>query len=224
MIGVRTGGTLPGGGQPQPVVIHVAEALSTSGDLVVTEGTFDFLGKEFELDAGIVRLDPDEPDNPFVNVTAHWEGPDGGRVLTFYNKAGGYGSSLLPPEGWPFPVWLALMQTNDNLGPQGPEVVDEILERVEKEAPGTEVVTGTLDDFYNALAACPMEDVPVVRADIADSSELPGAPFFRMVSAPSRSSPLRSIQAIASASDATCTPHKKLLINFIFDPLPTGPR
>lgn len=106
---------------------------------------------------------------PDVPELFFWEGPDGGRVLTFYNKAGGYGSSLVPPEGWPFPVWLALMQTNDNLGPQGPEAVDEILLRMEKEAPGTKAVIGTLDDFWNALSTCPLDGVPVVRADIADT-------------------------------------------------------
>lgn len=84
LIQVRTGGSLPGGGQPRPVVVSIAEDLSTQGDLVVTEGTFDFLGKEFVLDGGIVRLVPAEPENPFVNVTAHWEGPDGGRIFLDY--------------------------------------------------------------------------------------------------------------------------------------------
>lgn len=34
-----------------------------------------------------------------------------------YSK-GGYGTSLLPPEDWPFPVWMALMHTHDNCGPR----------------------------------------------------------------------------------------------------------
>lgn len=106
---------------------------------------------------------------PEVPPLFFWEGPDGGRVLTFYNKAGGYGSTLTPPEGWPFPVWLALMQTNDNIGPQGPEVVDEILQRVEKEAPGSKVVIGSMDDFYNALGEYALDELPVVCGDIADT-------------------------------------------------------
>ena len=35
---------------------------------------------------------------------------------------------------------------------------------------------------------------------------------------------LCSIMAMASASDTSCTPHTKLLINFISAPLPAGPR
>lgn len=83
-IAVRTGGTLPGGRQPEPVVIRLTTTVATRGDVVVTDGSFDFLGKEFELDAGLLRLNEVEPDNPFVNVTAHWEGPDGGRIFLDY--------------------------------------------------------------------------------------------------------------------------------------------
>lgn len=105
---------------------------------------------------------------PDVPRLFFWEGPDGSRVLTFYNK-GYYGSSLVPPEDWPFPVWLALMQTNDNVGPQGPDVVERILDTVREELPGTDVVIGTMDDFYHALSRFPMEGIPVVRGDLADT-------------------------------------------------------
>lgn len=105
------------------------------------------------------------PDVPHIFF---WEGPDGSRVLTFYNK-GYYGSSLVPPEGWPFPVWLALMQTNDNIGPQGLDVIERILDAVRQELPDTNVVVGTMDDFYHALSIFPMEDIPVVRGDLADT-------------------------------------------------------
>jgi alpha-mannosidase len=105
---------------------------------------------------------------PEVPQLFFWEGPDGDRVLVFYNKAGGYGSSLLPPKDWKYPVWLALMQTNDNLGPQGPEDIGYILEAVEEEAPGTKVIIGSMDDFYNELSKYNMDDIPVVRGDIAD--------------------------------------------------------
>ena len=106
---------------------------------------------------------------PEVPLLFFWEGPDGARVLTFYNRAGGYGSSLVPPEDWPFPVWLGLVQTNDNTGPQGPEDIGYLLEAVEEQAPGTTAVTGSLDDFYNALAAYDLSGLPVVRGDIADT-------------------------------------------------------
>ena len=106
---------------------------------------------------------------PEVPGLFFWEGPDGGKVLTFYNKQGGYGSSLLPPDDWPFPVWLALIQTNDNAGPQQAEDIRYILEAVERDAPGTEVVIGGMDDFYDALSQYSLDDIPVVKTDIADT-------------------------------------------------------
>lgn len=105
---------------------------------------------------------------PDVPRLFYWEGPDGNRVLTFYSK-GTYGSSLEPPEDWPYPVWLALMQTNDNIGPQGPEIIEEIIDNVNEALPGTTVVVGTMDDFYRALVQYPLDDIPVVRGDLADT-------------------------------------------------------
>lgn len=96
-----------------------------------------------------------------------WEGPDGSRVLTFYNK-GGYGSNYLPPDDWPYPVWLALMQTNDNIGPQEPEIISEIENAVYAERPDAEVLIGTMDDFYREIIQYHL-DIPVVKMDLADS-------------------------------------------------------
>lgn len=104
---------------------------------------------------------------PDVPRLFYWEGPDGGRVLTFYSK-GDYGSTLLPPDDWPYPVWLALMQTGDNLGPQGPEIIDEIVATIAKEMPDAAAVIGTLDDFYEALVPH-AAGLPVIRGDLADS-------------------------------------------------------
>lgn len=105
---------------------------------------------------------------PDVPRLFFWEGPDGSRVLTFYSK-GSYGSSLIPPEDWNFPVWLALLQTNDNVGPQGPEIVEQIIKTAASELPGAEVVVGTMDDFYRGLTQYPLDHVPVVRGDLADT-------------------------------------------------------
>lgn len=76
--------TLQGGRPAEPLVVRLADTVETSGDIAVTSGTFDFLGKEFELDSGLVRLRQEDPGNPFVNVTAHWDGPDGGRIIIDY--------------------------------------------------------------------------------------------------------------------------------------------
>jgi len=96
-----------------------------------------------------------------------WQGPDGGRVLTFYSL-GHYGSSLTPPADWPYPVWLALMQTNDNLGPHDAAYVKALFEKLDETSPDVEATIGTLDDFYNELVKYPL-DIPVITKDLADT-------------------------------------------------------
>ncbi len=105
---------------------------------------------------------------PDVPRLFHWQGPDGGRVLTFYNK-GGYGSTLAPPDDWRFPVWLAFMHANDNANPQTPDALAAMLDEASRQLPGTEIRIGTMDDFYRDLAAYDLSDVPVVTDDLADT-------------------------------------------------------
>ncbi|MCI3923741.1 glycosyl hydrolase-related protein [Paenibacillus sp. TRM 82003] len=104
---------------------------------------------------------------PDVPLLFQWEGPDGARVITFYNK-GSYGSSLQPPADWPFPAWLALMNTGDNHGPQTPERLAEIVKEAREALPGAEVVFGGLDDFAAELMRG-RDKLPVVRGELADS-------------------------------------------------------
>lgn len=104
---------------------------------------------------------------PEVPLLFAWEGPDGAQVTTMYSP-GGYGTSLLPPDGWELPVWLALQHTLDNAGPQHAEVIPSILAEVARRSPGTEVRVGSLDDFAVALAEL-RPDLPVVRKDLGDS-------------------------------------------------------
>lgn len=100
---------------------------------------------------------------PEVPMLFWWEDLSGNRVLTMYNKE--YGSSALPPEGWKYPVWLAMQQTYDNVGPQGPDVIYNL----EKEVEGIELKVGTMDDFYNEIIKCDLSDLPVVRGEIGDT-------------------------------------------------------
>lgn len=96
-----------------------------------------------------------------------WEGCDGSRVLTYYSK-GGYGSDLVPPADWPYPVWLAMLQTNDNSGADDVDVMKRLWTRAERELPEVEVVVGSLQDFSREVVQCGL-DIPVVRADLSDS-------------------------------------------------------
>lgn len=100
---------------------------------------------------------------PKVPLLFWWEDKDGNRILTMYNNT--YGSGVLPPENWPFPVWLAMRQTNDNLGPQGPEVIGELL----GEVGDNELCVGTMDDFYREISACELSGLPVVCGDLGDT-------------------------------------------------------
>ncbi len=97
-----------------------------------------------------------------------WQSPQGGRVLTMYSK-GGYGTSLLPPKDWPYPVWMALMHTSDNSGPQTADLIGAMAEKARRACPGTEIVCGTMDDFCRELEQCGLSGVPVVTEDLADT-------------------------------------------------------
>ena len=96
-----------------------------------------------------------------------WEGPDGNRVLTFYSM-GDYGTPLIPPEDWAYPVWLSLMHTGDNQGPQKSDYIEDLFKRIDEEHPHIDPVIGTMDDFYNELIKYPL-DIPVIRKDLADA-------------------------------------------------------
>jgi alpha-mannosidase len=98
----------------------------------------------------------------------HWEGPDGSRVLTYYSK-GAYGTDLTPPDDWEYPVWLALLQTHDNIGPQNGDVVQELLDEIAKKHPDAEVKIGTMDDFARDFIARDFQDIPVIKKDLADT-------------------------------------------------------
>ncbi|RTE10646.1 DUF5054 domain-containing protein [Paenibacillus whitsoniae] len=97
-----------------------------------------------------------------------WEGPDGSRVLTYYSK-GAYGTDLTPPDDWPYPIWLALLQTSDNDGPHDGHAVRGLLAEIAKKYPDTVVKIGTMDDFAQDFIRRDFQDIPVVRKDLADT-------------------------------------------------------
>ena len=81
---------------------------------------------------------------PEVPQIFWWEAPSGKRVLTMYNC--GYGTPLYAPEDWRFSTWMALMNTQDNSGPQTAEIVADLRGRLAARYPGAEIVCGTLDE------------------------------------------------------------------------------
>lgn len=105
---------------------------------------------------------------PDVPELFFWEGPGGGRVLTMYSK-GGYGTNLFPSKNWPYPVWMALMHTHDNSGPQSASAIKKMVTQIHDEYPDAEIVCGTMDDFYREMAKCDLSDIPVLKKDLADT-------------------------------------------------------
>ena len=105
--------------------------------------------------------------SPEIPLLFWWEGPDGSRLLTMY-WGENYGTSLTPPEGWPFSTWLAIIHTNDNVGAPSPEDVEKVLSEAHALAPHARLKIGRISDFYDAL----MKEnprLPVVRGDMPDT-------------------------------------------------------
>ncbi len=71
-----------GTGEDKPVQLLADGSLT--GELKLADGEVYLLGKVFEIDRGLVRLRTEEPDNPYVNVTSHWNAPDGSIVYCDY--------------------------------------------------------------------------------------------------------------------------------------------
>ena len=93
-----------------------------------------------------------------------WEGPDGSRLLTLYNN--GYGTTPLPPAGWPYKTWIYINMTGDNQGPPEPETIVKDLQFYKKI--GIQARVGTLDDFAKNIFKEDLSKLPVVRSDMGD--------------------------------------------------------
>ncbi len=54
-----------------------------TGEILISGGELSLLDKTFRIERGVVRMG-DEPGNPYVNVTAYWNAPDGSTVFVDY--------------------------------------------------------------------------------------------------------------------------------------------
>ncbi len=105
--------------------------------------------------------------SPEVPLLFWWEGPDGSRMMTLY-WGGYYGTDLIPPEGWPFKSWLAIIHTNDNQGAPSLSEIKETLDKAHQLAPNARIRVGRMSDFYRALMK-EKPELPVVRGDMPDT-------------------------------------------------------
>jgi translocation and assembly module TamB len=67
-----------------PPTITVDAKTVTTGDIRLNKGTLEVMGRKFELDQGTVHLRADDSSNPYLNVTAHWDAPDGSTIYVDY--------------------------------------------------------------------------------------------------------------------------------------------
>jgi translocation and assembly module TamB len=66
--------------------IRFGTAGAISGELTFVSGKLALLGKPFEIERGTVRLSSADPTNPYVNLTARWNAPNG--TIVFVDYAG----------------------------------------------------------------------------------------------------------------------------------------
>jgi alpha-mannosidase len=105
--------------------------------------------------------------SPEVPDLFWWEGPDGSRILTMYSWKY-YGTDVVPPEGWPYKSWIAIIHTNDNTGAPEPEVVQQTIDQIKKLNPNARVTQGRMSDFYD-LVMKENAEIPVIRKDMPDT-------------------------------------------------------
>lgn len=147
-------------GKPMPIA---AKMTDVPGHGLMLPGILSQAGIRFlHLGCNEFATPPDVPGLFF------WQEPGGGRVLTMYSK-GGYGTGLLPPKDWPYPVWMAMMHTHDNCGPQSAALILKMAQKAQAECPDAEIVCGTMDDFYREMENCDLSDVQIIEKDLADT-------------------------------------------------------
>ncbi|WP_437892809.1 translocation/assembly module TamB domain-containing protein [Sorangium sp. So ce124] len=73
------------GAEDAPPRVVIGEDTRVSGGIEVTRGELEIYGKAFEIEGGRVRLREEEASNPHLNVTAHWDAPDGTRIHVDFN-------------------------------------------------------------------------------------------------------------------------------------------
>ncbi|WP_437806640.1 translocation/assembly module TamB domain-containing protein [Sorangium sp. So ce1078] len=71
------------GDPAHPIRIKVAEETRIEGNVKILSGKLEVIGKEFEIEPGVVALQGD-PSNPYLNVKAFHDTPEGTRIFIDY--------------------------------------------------------------------------------------------------------------------------------------------
>ncbi len=104
---------------------------------------------------------------PEVPELFFWESKNGNRILTWYNKD--YGASVIPPDGWNYPVYLSMNVTNDNSGVHGADTISKLKAELNAYDSSMEFSTGTMDDFAEEILKCDLSDLPVIKGELGDT-------------------------------------------------------
>jgi hypothetical protein len=101
-----------------------------------------------------------------------------GTCTAFWSKAfgkgegreqpGSIGVNLLPPEGWPHKVWLAIIVTGDNTGPPLARDLEPMFKEVREKYPDIKIRMGRMEDFAQAIIDS-KPDLPVIHAEAPDT-------------------------------------------------------
>jgi translocation and assembly module TamB len=66
-------------------IIMVKDRAHVSGEIRLVRGKLELQGKQFAVDTGTVSFVGDDPADPMIVATAHWDGPDGTRVYADFS-------------------------------------------------------------------------------------------------------------------------------------------
>jgi translocation and assembly module TamB len=76
------------GSKERPPRVELSDTLHLSGDIQIDSGRVERFGKVFLIEPtdrpGLVRLRAEDASNPYLNVRAHWDAPDGSRIFVDY--------------------------------------------------------------------------------------------------------------------------------------------
>jgi len=101
--------------------------------------------------------------NPSVPEIFRWRESENHEVIVMYQKD--YGAFTQIP-GTQTALYIA--HTGDNFGPQSPEWVAEVYEKMYAKYPNAEIKAGTLDDIAHEVLKI-KDDLPVVTQEIGDT-------------------------------------------------------
>ena len=133
-----------------------------------------------------------------------WRDPEGNELIVILQ--GVYGETLVIP-GFSHALYFAF--TNDNQGPQTPEMVERVFKEVQLKFPHATVIASTLDEFASRLITIKSR-LPVLTSDIGNTW------IHSAASDPLRTAQYRALQRLFSSwfADGKAGPEDQVIKDF----------